>query len=138
MNSKTPFDKKFIRYLLTTNKNFLKTLYDAKSAKQAANIIQKGDSRNINTLIRVLCLQIQGGIPLQVEDVKKIPKGHKNKLIRQFKNTSDTKEFLKKHLSEKKDFLVTISSSYGILLKPLFEKDYSRQVETDDEDEEPA
>lgn len=134
MNSKTPLDKKFIRHLLIKNKPFLKSLYDSKSARQATNIIQKGDNLQINTLTRVLFLQIHDAIPLSEDDFEKIALSHQKKLLAKLKKAADAKAFIKKSLSEKKSFLVTVASSYGILLKPLFEKDYSREYETDSDE----
>jgi len=131
MKIKTPFDVKYMRYLLESNSNkkFLRSLFEAKSAKVAGDIIQKCDSRQINTLIKVLCLQIQGAIPLLKDDAEKLAPSHRKKLREKFAKNSSTSEFIKKHLSDKKAFLASIGSSYSILLRALFVKDYRDQYE---------
>lgn len=126
---KIPFDKKYLRYLLVKHRKFLKSLYEAKSAKAASELIQKADNFEVNTLIRVLCLQIQGGIPLLEEDAKKVGITHRKKLLEKFQKNSDTSDLVRKHLNVKKTFLTSIASTYSTLLKPLFVKDYTVQYE---------
>lgn len=121
---RTPFDKKYMRYSLLIHKDFLKSLYYTKNAKDASLKLKNCTSRQLDILIKVMYLQVQHGIPLNEEDVEKLSPFMKKRILARFKNLKDVTSLLKSQDKVKRSFLSTFSSAFRHLLKPLFIRNY--------------
>lgn len=120
--SLVPFDKPYLRHLLTTHKDFLKNLYASKSVKRTRGLIENATKVQLNVLLRILYLICNGAIPLPTAVGKKIPKA----ILRKFRifrrHYSMTHIFHANHpIEETQKVLLQFSHYVGLMLTPLFE-----------------
>ena len=110
------------RKKLVSEKDYLKTIYDARAKDTVKDIIHKSTKRRLRILLIILHLAINGHIEIIPRLEKKLKK---TKFINQLNSIYSTENVTKFQLQPKcviVDFLLTVKSILPRILNPLFNK----------------
>jgi len=117
-----PYDQVHVRELLLRDKGFLLQLYK-NNTYQNKKLISGADEYHLDTLIKVCHLILNNEIPVFEDDIAKIKKAKRIKLLtKYFKSNKDFLEVLEGQRQNKVQILLRFSSIFGFLLTSLFEE----------------
>jgi hypothetical protein len=118
-------DKIFMRNQLLSNKKFLLSLYQGNNLQNDNEITRARDSE-IDLVLRILHMLLNGHIPLSKNGLKQLKgglaKSTLNRIKKQIGSGKQLKHMLNSSIDNKTNFVKSFSSCYSALLHCLFEE----------------
>lgn len=119
---KVPVDISYVRSLLISNKDFLRSLYEAKRKPAILSLIQNASNEQILLLLKIFFLEANGAIKLLVQHFKVLKRYKKITLFKtHFSDEENFETLLLQDINFKRDFLKKFVPVYQVLMSPLFE-----------------